>query len=406
MSDEPSLPYFYSKESADLLVVNPLPWGTGGPWIGVAAGTLAARTARDPTASRHSLERDDRSHPVAPASDHDWEHLPVTRCVLPATSVPGYGYTAVARGDVATVESPTFDERATVETDRYRLTFDRENGGLAAWHDAHLGRQWVDGSVPWSLGSPIHEQPADEESGRASLHQLADQDPISMTGTFASERGSSQTGTRHDGERQPSPVTASTTSRAGTRSASASRSLVSVPTSNSRSRYWNRTPPSPSRRRGRWGRRRDRRRRTSRSRSIRRSGRPGRRRRAVRRCRRRPAPRYMSRLLHRPAVGRRLRRRRRRDGGLPLNPLVQFGEFSFARDARCVDLDRGLVLGWVTNNYWDTNFRASQPGLVRARYHLTPHGGFEEARAHRLGLAAEHADPLVHPWTRTARRRR
>lgn len=89
MSDEPSLPYFYSKESADLLVVNPLPWEREVRGS-VSPQALWPRGRRgDPTASRHSLDRDDRSHPVAPASDHDWEHLPVTRCVLPATSVPG-----------------------------------------------------------------------------------------------------------------------------------------------------------------------------------------------------------------------------------------------------------------------------------------------------------------------------
>ena len=40
-----------------------------------------------------------------------------------------------------------------------------------------------------------------------------------------------------------------------------------------------------------------------------------------------------------------------------------------------VDLSRALVLGWVTNNYWETNFRAHQPGAVSARYRLVPHAG-------------------------------
>jgi alpha-mannosidase len=43
-------------------------------------------------------------------------------------------------------------------------------------------------------------------------------------------------------------------------------------------------------------------------------------------------------------------------------------------------------LGWISNNYWETNFRAHQPGRVHARYCLLPHaGGFDEAVAHRFG---------------------
>lgn len=56
---------------------------------------------------------------------------------------------------------------------------------------------------------------------------------------------------------------------------------------------------------------------------------------------------------------------------------------------------RPQVLGWVTSTYWETNYRAAQPGGVVARYHLTPHGEFDEATAHRRGLEAEHADPVV-----------
>ena len=56
------------------------------------------------------------------------------------------------------------------------------------------------------------------------------------------------------------------------------------------------------------------------------------------------------------------------------------------------------MLGWTTSNFYNTNFRAHQPGRVRARYHLRPHeGSFEESRAHRAGLAAEHHEPLVQP---------
>lgn len=55
-----------------------------------------------------------------------------------------------------------------------------------------------------------------------------------------------------------------------------------------------------------------------------------------------------------------------------------------------------MLLGWVTNNYWETNFRAHQPGRVQARYRIQPHRGtFRELQAHRFGLEAAYAQPLL-----------
>ncbi len=52
----------------------------------------------------------------------------------------------------------------------------------------------------------------------------------------------------------------------------------------------------------------------------------------------------------------------------------------------------------MTNNYWITNFQASQPGRVHARYRLRPYAGpFDEARAHRLGAETAHSRLLVQP---------
>ena len=49
------------------------------------------------------------------------------------------------------------------------------------------------------------------------------------------------------------------------------------------------------------------------------------------------------------------------------------------------------LYSWPLSNYWETNFRAHQPGGIRARYWLLPHiGGFDEAAAHRFGMEAAH----------------
>jgi alpha-mannosidase len=80
---------------------------------------------------------------------------------------------------------------------------------------------------------------------------------------------------------------------------------------------------------------------------------------------------------------------------MPENPMVQLGNFHFAHNQAECTLERAMLLGWVTNNYWETNFRAHQPGRVQARYRIRPYGGgFNELQAHRLGLEAAYAQPL------------
>jgi hypothetical protein len=80
----------------------------------------------------------------------------------------------------------------------------------------------------------------------------------------------------------------------------------------------------------------------------------------------------------------------------PENPMVQLGDFHFAHDQQEITLERAMFLGWVTNNYWETNFPGAQPGTVTARYSILPYDGdFDEARAHRFASESEHARPLV-----------
>jgi hypothetical protein len=80
---------------------------------------------------------------------------------------------------------------------------------------------------------------------------------------------------------------------------------------------------------------------------------------------------------------------------MPDNPMVQLGNFHFAHNQAECALERAMLLGWVTNNYWETNFRAHQPGRVHARYRIRPYrGGFDELAAHRFGWEAAHAQPL------------
>jgi hypothetical protein len=80
----------------------------------------------------------------------------------------------------------------------------------------------------------------------------------------------------------------------------------------------------------------------------------------------------------------------------PENPMVQLGDFHFAHDQQEVTLERAMLLGWVTNNYWETNFPGAQPGVVAARYTILPYAGeFDEARAHRFAAESGHSRPVI-----------
>lgn len=81
----------------------------------------------------------------------------------------------------------------------------------------------------------------------------------------------------------------------------------------------------------------------------------------------------------------------------PDAPLFQIGGFHYGRDLRNGNgLNQALLFAWPMNNYWNTNFRASQPGLVRFRYELTHGPAFDPAASARFAAAV--ARPVMfHP---------
>ena len=73
----------------------------------------------------------------------------------------------------------------------------------------------------------------------------------------------------------------------------------------------------------------------------------------------------------------------------PDAPLVQIGDFHFAKKQDAIPRRQNpLLLAWPVNNYWETNFRASQPGLVEFRYSFRSHGSYDPVRAVREGQQA------------------
>jgi len=87
-------------------------------------------------------------------------------------------------------------------------------------------------------------------------------------------------------------------------------------------------------------------------------------------------------------------------------PLVQFGDINTGKWLRTLDLANAWVFSYAMNNYWMTNFKASQEGRVEFRYSLTsapPVGAgtaadsvSDRVAASRFGWDAH--TPLVATW--------
>lgn len=371
----------------DLLIVNPLPWSRSisGP---VSSKVIDPRAeADDPFSARHYQDRGE----------------PGDEFVLPPTTVPGYGYATVSKESL--IDSVLgVDTRGTVETDRYRITFDRETGGIAAWYDRELDCEWVDEDADYPLGSPVFERVGDADPENA--HGLVYRSPTDVNGavwhaapelvkrgmdTDAAEllewqsdwhavRRGPDTVTRHrvthtkttyiveqdvslEGFAEPielrftiprddSGVTIEATWEASPSSALGSGYLAFP---------FAMTDPTPRIDVG--GQAME----------------PG--------ADQLPGTNHdffaVQRWVDFSETDRSM------TVGCPLNPLVQLGGFTYGADREEFSLDSPLLLGWVSS----TPLRAE---TVRARYHFSPSAGpFDEAEAHRVGTEAEYPYPIA-----------
>ena len=360
-----------------LLVFNPLPWSRRVAAVAPQRILDPRGGGEDPTAARHFQ---DRAQGLA------------TR-LLPPTEIPGFGYRLVRVADLLEageqlgMPESDFEGEMVVENQRHRLTFDAARGGVSSWWDKRLQRELIDQGAGWPLGGFVYETMV-EQAHPWPRRLLWRRPPIE--GRLEPPRGwRPGWGARRSGPQR----------------------LLSH-------RVW-RTPlgieieqmlavdalPEPVRLRFRL---------PSYAEHV--------------ECEAswtmslatHPEATYLAFPLAVPGAvchldlgGQAMQPERDQIPGscrdyytvqrwvdcsneefgvtaaCPLNPMVQLGDFRFGANLAEHTLPRSLLLGWATNNYWETNFRAHQPGQVRARYWLLSHaGGFDGAAAHRFGMEA------------------
>lgn len=75
------------------------------------------------------------------------------------------------------------------------------------------------------------------------------------------------------------------------------------------------------------------------------------------------------------------------------SPLITFGDINRGNSIANLKLDNGSVFAYVMNNYWFTNYKASQGGPMTFRFAITSARSATDASAKRFGESAQ--SPLV-----------
>jgi alpha-mannosidase len=392
-----------SEEYDRLLIANTLPW---------------KRTVSGPV-SKYAVQPRGRSDDDLSARHWQDRSFNDAAFLLPRTEIPGNGFITVSTDELHSNEDWPYDERGTVETDAYRLSFDRNTGGIVEWWDKRLDCQWVDHDSNYPLAGIVREelvdtsgeQPRDRlfrapPAGEDNPDGLWNAAPDLVEADLKSEtpRGESKWGYQSDWHANrygPNEVRRHRVYRTPLGYDIQQELVVDGLASSVELRVFVPHEGTEIHIDATWEESTD----TD------------------------PASTYLAFPFDIPNpsahvdVGSQAvqpgddqlpgscrdyftaqrwvdlsNEHRGMTVGCPVNPMVQFGGFRFGEQNSEFTLPSALLLGWVTTNYYNTNFRAHQPGRISARYHLHPHDGpFDEGDAHRVGLTAEQTTPLAQP---------
>ncbi len=382
------------ENAAELLVFNPLPWAR--TIFGEVPYHVVYPRGKpeDATAGRHSQDRVWSTDLYAEAAQTREGKTEQGRLGLPRVQVPGFGFVTVKRSDLVELLPEGFREEAVVENGRFRVTFDTDYGGLFSLYDKLLDRELCDQASPYPLNGFIHEEVADKEHPWPRWlmfkmewsSELVERD----RGWKPNWRANRQQPERvrihrvYDtpyGQRIIQVLDAPGISGPLVQSVFLPKDegyvefeswWVMGQTTHPEATYLTfpfDVPEAITR--------------------IDLGGQP-----MIAGVDQIPgvcfdyytAQQWVDFSNEQFGV----------TVALPDNPMVQFGDFHFGHNQPGFSIDRALLLGWVTNTYWETNFRTHQPGGVHARYRVIPHqGGFNASAAYQLGQEAASAQPLV-----------
>lgn len=64
----------------------------------------------------------------------------------------------------------------------------------------------------------------------------------------------------------------------------------------------------------------------------------------------------------------------------PDAPMIQAGDFNFGKRSKVIERnEKPLLVAWALNNYWDTNFRPTQPGYINLKYFFKTYNSYNNA---------------------------
>jgi alpha-mannosidase len=379
------------KDPTDLLIFNPLPWERNicGP---IPKNVLIPRGLNDdPSSSRHFIGR------MTQPTDF-WTGRAETGFyggmgwMLPPTTIPAFGYAVVGWDSLISMADSVESDDSVVENERYRFTFDTKKGGILSLFDKQLKHEWVDISAGHSLNGFVHEEVANHDTAEPRKQLCT----VDWSVNTATERGwhpdwqANRTIPQRVLLHKTYRLSFGTVVEQVLEHAHIGRisQRVFLPDNSDQIEFQSEWQMGTTIH---------------------------------------PEATYLLFPFNIPNAQARFD-----VGGMPVrphldqipgtcrdyftvqgwvdfnngergatvatpeNPLVQLGDFHFAHNQSEIHLERAMLLGWVTNNYWETNFPGMQPGVVTARYTIQFYeGDFNEARAHKLAAESEHARPLA-----------
>jgi hypothetical protein len=379
------------NDPTDLLIFNPLPWERtiSGP---IPKNVLIPRGLNDdPSSSRHFIGRMDQPTDFWTGRAETGWHGGMGWQLKP-TTVPAFGYAVVNWDSLTSMVEATESDNTNIENHRYRITFDTQQGGITSLFDKQLKHEWVDSSAGHPLHGFIHEEVADHDAPEprkllCTVNWITDTaTPRGWHPDWQANRTAPGKVLLHKVYRLSFATVVEQIVEHAHIGKISQRTFI--PDNSDQIEFQSEWQMGTTIH---------------------------------------PEATYLLFPFNIPSAQARFD-----IGGMPIrphldqipgscrdyftvqgwvdfnngergvtiatpeNPMAQLGDFHFAHDQQDITLERALFLGWVTNNYWETNFPGAQPGVVTARYAILPYAGdFDESRAHRFASESEHSRPLV-----------